>query len=341
MAAWLLILPLLVWITVRPAQAWKQKDLPLGVPYAQLGNFSHRVERAKLPPLDQDQRARLLEIIQQEYERTQAEARSATGPETSVAQQKQLIEECHRRIVEASRSALDDRQFDMFASMNRDFARFSENQSDEPAWNRTAPFYRWLVDFYFFIILPLSCIRGCGALIRDELQADTLGFLLTRPVQRASLVILKFICQAAWLEIVALLETLLLFGAGWLREIPSLGTLLPLFLAAQFLAVLAWSALGLFLGQVSKRYLALALIYGLVVELGIGAIPTNINSLSLLRQLKTLLSHNPDLQKIFDWSGTGVLLPVGILLAAAVIFAGLASLLFTFLEYHPTNEMQK
>ena len=105
-------------------------------------------------------------------------------------------------------------------------------------------------------------------------------------------------------------------------------------MATQFLAVLAWSALGLFLGQVTKRYLPLALVYGLIVELGIGDIPTNINTLSLMRHLKTLLSHDQALQSLYQWTGTGFLLPVAALLLGAALFLGLAALLFTFRENH-------
>ena len=101
------------------------------------------------------------------------------------------------------------------------------------------------------------------------------------------------------------METLLLFAAGFWREIPALGELLPLFLAAQFLAVLAWSALGAFLGQLTSRYMAIALVYGFIVELGIGNIPTNINTLSLMRHLKALLAHNPALFETYEWAGPG------------------------------------
>src|SRR5205823_1083998 len=134
---------------------------------------------------------------------------------------------------------------------------------------------------------------------------------------------------------------LFLFGAGSLRHIPALSALLPLFLAVQFLAVLAWSALGTLLGQLTKRYMAMALVYGLIVEMGIGSIPTNINTLSLMRQLKTLLAHNPALQSIYEWPDKGVPLSIGALALAAAIFLTLAAMLFTFKEYHPTTEMQK
>jgi ABC-type transport system involved in multi-copper enzyme maturation permease subunit len=191
------------------------------------------------------------------------------------------------------------------------------------------------------MILPLNCVRMCGGLIQDELQADTLGFLTTRPLSRAKLLILKYLSQTAWLQMIVLVEALLLFAAGYLRQIQSLGALLPLFLGAQCLAVLAWSALGTFFGQVTKRYMALALVYGFIVEMGIGRIPTNINTLSLMRHLKTLLAQNSALQTTYEWMGQGVPLSIGALALATALFLGIAAFLFTVKEYHHTEEMQK
>jgi ABC-type transport system involved in multi-copper enzyme maturation permease subunit len=184
-------------------------------------------------------------------------------------------------------------------------------------------------------------VRACGALIRDELQADTLGFLITRPISRARLLIVKYISQVAWLEILLLAETLLVFAAGVERQIPHLAALLPLFLCVQFLAIPAWSALGVLLGQLTTRYMAAALIYGAVVEMGIGRIPTNINTLSLLRHIETLLSRNGPLQDIFNWDVGGTWTAILALLLAPVIFVGVAALLFSLIEYHASTEMQK
>jgi ABC-type transport system involved in multi-copper enzyme maturation permease subunit len=208
-------------------------------------------------------------------------------------------------------------------------------------WSRTEPFYHWLINFYFFLILPLTCVRGCAPLIRDELQADTLGFLITRPVSRARLLLLKYACQVAWLEILLLLETLLLFAAGAARGVPALGTLLPLVLGVQMLAVPAWSALGLLLGQLTTRYMAAALLYGAIVEMGIGRIPTNINSLSIIRHLQVLLSQNAAMHGLYAWPSGKVATALGALLVAPVIFLGVAALLFSMVEYHHGAEMQK
>jgi ABC-type transport system involved in multi-copper enzyme maturation permease subunit len=206
---------------------------------------------------------------------------------------------------------------------------------------RTEAFYHWLINFYFFLILPLTCVRGCAPLIRDELQADTLGFLITRPVSRARLLLLKYAAQVAWLEILLLVETLLLFAAGAARGVPELGTLLPLVVGVQMLAVPAWSALGLCLGQLTSRYMAAALIYGGIVEMGIGRIPTNINILSIIRHLQTLLSQNAAIHDLYTWPTGTVATALAALVAAPVIFLGIAALLFSVVEYHHAAEMQK
>jgi hypothetical protein len=308
-----------------------------------VGAFAARLARAKLP-LRPEQSSQLLIICQEEFAHAQGgagrEPETESG-ETSVKRQKAQIKATYESIQTRAQTVLDEPQFERFQSLVKKEVLRRQNTVREPFWGRTAPFYHWLTVLYFFIILPLQCVKASGGLIRDELQADTLSFLVTRPLSRARLLVLKYLTQTAWLQLVLLAQTLLLFAVGGLRQIPSLGALLPLFLAAQFLAVLTWSALGVFLGQVAKRYMAVALVYGFIVELGIGRIPTNINTLSMMRHLKTLLSHNPALQGIYDWSATGVPMALGALALATALFLTLAALLFTFKEYHQTAEMQK
>jgi hypothetical protein len=339
--AGLLALPILIYLTTSSPRTWTENHRPqIGNPAADLSGFYRRLARAglSLPP---EQKAELLRIFTEEYARAESDGDQTQSPETSAERQRQRVEECHERIAQRAQPLLDERQFAQFQT----FQRRSRTQRPPPVidlvWDRTAPFYHWLIDVYFFILVPLTCVRMCGALIRDELETDTLGFLTTRPLSRARLLLIKYLSQTAWLEIWMLVQTLLLFAAGNLRQIPALGSLIPLFLAAQFLAVLAWGALGLFLGQVSKRYMALALVYGLIVEMGIGRIPTNINTLSLMRHLKALLGHNAALQGIYNWPAMGASGPSGALVLAAVLFLSLAALMFTFKEYHHTTEMQK
>jgi hypothetical protein len=335
----LLAVPALIYLTTHSPGGTAPRLPSLGSPVAREHELARLFAR-RGSPLRPEQEAQLLQIFSEEFARAENPHAEIQSAGTVATRQREEIKACYDRIHLRAQTVLNEDQFDRFQRFERNAVQRSQN-GVRPAWSRTESFYRWLIDFYFFVLLPLQCVKSCGGLIRDELQADTLGFLVTRPVSRARLLVLKYFTQTAWLQLLLLVETLLLFIAGGLRQIPALGALLPLFLAVQFLAVLAWSALGVFFGQVSKRYMALALLYGFIVEMGIGRIPTNINTLSLMRHLKTLLSHNPALQALYDWPSKGLPLSVGALALASGVFVALAALLFTFKEYHHTAEMQK
>ena len=342
----LLVLPFLVHITTWSPETWARRHPGFShLPPPPLNRLVNRLRDAQ-SPLQPQQRMDLNRIYAEEYavaEKELIEALTENNAELRSERQHGAIAACAERVLRRAQGVLDPSQFKQFTTFeenNRDRMQETTNPPQE-FWSRTAPFYHWLVDVYFFIILPLTCVRGCGALIRDELQADTLGFLVTRPVSRARLLCVKYLSQLAWLEILLLAETLLLFCVGAERHFPGLGSLLPLMLAVQLLAVPAWCALGTFLGQLTSRYMAFALVYGGIVEMGIGRIPSNINTLSLMRHLKTLLSHNAALQSMYAWPGEGTWLSICALVIAPILFLGLAAGLFSFLEYLPATDSRK
>lgn len=336
----LLALPFLIYITTFSVKEWARRHGVMGPPERDVMIFAQGLNRSHLT-LQPQQQAELRQIFHQEYARTELEWQDDQNDPLAGERNGQRVEDCYKRIRPRAKAVLDDGQFAQLQNFTQRRIDLAKSSGQEPVWRWTRPFYYWLVDFYFFVILPLGCIRGAGALIRDELQANTLSFLTTRPLHRHELLLLKFLAQTAWQQVVFLVETLLLFAVGWVHHIPDLGPLLPLFMATQFLAVFAWNALGLLFGLITRRYLALTLLYGAVVELGIGRIPTNINTLSLIRHLTSLLMHNLTLEGIYEWSGKGTLFSVGALLLATVLYAGVAAALFTFREYHPVAEMQK
>ncbi len=67
-----------------------------------------------------------------------------------------------------------------------------------------AGYFFWTVNFFTMLVVPLYCLSAFGALIRDEIQADTLRFLITRPVKRWVLFALKFVCLVIFIELIVL-----------------------------------------------------------------------------------------------------------------------------------------
>ena len=342
----LLVLPALVFLTMSSPESWSQRHPLLGSPVASVKALARKMRQAQVP-LEAQQNRDAMAIFRDEYARAERAWRETKTPDSSATGERVQIRACYDRISKRLEEVLDDRQLAQWQTFKRQLVSEGVNATNSPppgfvsGWGRTSPFYHWLIDFYFFVILPLSCVGACGALIREELQNDTLGFLTTRPLKRATLMIVKYLSQSAWLQIIVLVQALLLFAAGSLRQIPNLGTLLPLFLAIQFVAVLTWSALGAFLGLVTKRYMAIALLYGFIVEMGIGRIPTNVNTLSMIRHLKSLLAHNAALQEVYEWPMRGVPFSLAALALGTVVFLSMAAFMFTFKEYHHTAEMQK
>jgi hypothetical protein len=110
---------------------------------------------------------------------------------------------------------------------------------------------------------------------------------------------------------------------------------------AQFLAVLSWGALSALLGLVTRRYLIAGIVYGFVVELGLGRIPTNINTISLARHFRGLFGHDPLLQRLYNWTPQNLASSVGTVLIATFIFLVIGATLWAHREYHSATEMQK
>jgi ABC-type transport system involved in multi-copper enzyme maturation permease subunit len=207
-----------------------------------------------------------------------------------------------------------------------------------------APYLMWTINFYLLLMLPLYCLALCGGMIREELQNETLGYWTTRPVSRWQLLLARFACQALWIQIVAGINAALLIMVGFWRGVPDMLSFAPLLFGVQLLAVLVFGALSTLLGLAARRYMVAGILYGAVVETGIGRIPTNINNLSMTRHLQTLLASHPRVAEAYQgmgWEPERTIQALVILTLAIIIFALSASILFSLKESHHGQEMQK
>lgn len=197
----------------------------------------------------------------------------------------------------------------------------------------------WVVGFYLHFLVPLTCLNVCGSMMRAVVQANTLSFLTTRPHRRHTLFLLQYLCHVGWLQLVFLICAMALFALGAVKQVDGLGKLLPLFLFTQFLAVLAWGALSALLGLLHQRFMIIGILYWLVVEYGLGQVEiSNINQLSILRHLHTLLGQNEIVMVLFSWSQAGPFTAMSVLLLATLFFLAASAAMFTFREYLPSHE---
>ena len=199
-------------------------------------------------------------------------------------------------------------------------------------------FFYWLTTAYLLLGLPLYCLAVFGGLVRDDLQSNTLSFLMTRPMSRARFLLLRYVCQLAWVQVIGLAAGLLLLGTGFGCGVPGVPRFAGLFLAVQAVALPVFGALATLLGLAHRRYLVLGTVYGLVVEVGIGQIPTNINTLAMTRHLRALLAHDHEIARIYPWTTDAAGTALLVLPAAAVVFLVLSAALFTLREYTAGGE---
>jgi hypothetical protein len=197
---------------------------------------------------------------------------------------------------------------------------------------------QWVARVHFGLVVPLWCLIAFGSLVRDEVQAGTIGFLLTRPLTRARFFVVRWLCTLLTVQAPLALNTVLLGVVALAMGIPEASLLTFLLLGAQFAMVPAYGAIAAFLGLLTRKYLLLGLVYGFVVEIGIGQIPTNINTLSVARHFQTLLAQFELIAQQTEWSAGRLLTSIGALLVLTLCYAGAAALLFHLREYSQSEE---
>lgn len=188
-------------------------------------------------------------------------------------------------------------------------------------------YLRWVTGFYVTFLVPVMAFISAGGALRDDLTGRTIDYVLTRPIRRPVYVLLRFVSHVAAVQVQALLAAAVVIGLGIAGKVPAVSSALPVLVLAQALLVLAFSALGFLCAVITSRYVVVGLLYGLIVEVGVGRIPTQLNRLSMTMHVKgmidPLLAGTAPVATAPSYAALGVLLAfTGVVLAlAAAIFA--------------------
>ena len=188
---------------------------------------------------------------------------------------------------------------------------------------QTHGFLKWVVDFYLAFLLPIIVFIMSAGALRDELRPDSVDYIFTRPVPRPAFILGKFLAQVACFQFEYLLAFIALLGVGLYQHMPDLFALAPRLLLAQFLLVTVFSAFGFLFGMLTSRYVVAGLTYGLIVEIGVGQIPTQLNRFSMIHQARMMF---PAVVLPMD---TVVLPPAVSALTVTVILLGMTLFLLT------------
>lgn len=195
-------------------------------------------------------------------------------------------------------------------------------KGDAPAY------FDWFAGVFLGVVVPiLAFLSGAGA-IRDDLKPGSVDYLFTRPMRRPAFLVARYLSHLACAQLAYLAAFAVLVGVGVFRGIPGLAGGLPLLLLAQIITVSAFMALGFLCAVVVSRYLIVGLLYAGIIEAGAGLIPTQLNRLSMTRQVRELLEplYLPTAE------GAGAFGTVAHLGVFAAIFIAAAAVFFSMKE---------
>jgi ABC-2 type transport system permease protein len=147
----------------------------------------------------------------------------------------------------------------------------------------------WASRFYVCFLVPILAFISAAGVMRDDLKADTVDYIFTRPVSRPWFICFRYVSHVACAQLDFLLALAVVIGIGVYWQVPNLWSAVPLLLLAQMLAIIAFSAFGFFCGLLTSRYVIIGLLYGAIVEVGIGNVPTQLNQLSMIRHMLALM----------------------------------------------------
>jgi ABC-2 type transport system permease protein len=200
-------------------------------------------------------------------------------------------------------------------------------------------FLPWVSRFYVCFLVPVFAFLGAAGVVRDDLQPGSVDYLFTRPIRRPVFVVLRYLAHTMCAQIDFLLPLGMLVAIGSVRGVPGIWSAVPMLLLAQVLMTVAFSAFGFLAAMLTSRYVVIGLVYGAVIEVGLGNVPTQLNRLSMIRQALNILHPLLGSQPPARPGARTIVLEVlsaptaaTLLLGTSLAMVGLAALIFALRE---------
>lgn len=194
-----------------------------------------------------------------------------------------------------------------------------------------------MVPLFLQIVLIFVTLVNATSLIREEIDDNTLPYLLTRPVSKPTLAVSKYAGYLVAAMILLLPPVALAYGVAAVYQGTGLGSdtnVLLGFLAATALGATAYGALFFFLSVALRKPLTVGLLIGFLWESVAGALPGNVKNLSLIYYLQCVLQGTiPGSSFLGQPPNVSAPLAAGILIAFAIAMLIIAALLFQKMEF--------
>ena len=201
-----------------------------------------------------------------------------------------------------------------------------------------------MVPLFLQIVLVFVTLVDATALIREEIEDNTLPYLLTRPVSKPAVALSKYVGYLAAALLLLLPPVAASYGVTEAYAGTGFGTdadVLLGFLAATALAVVAYGGLFFFLSVILRKPLFVGLLFGFVWESIVGSLPGSVPKLSLIYYLKSVLKGTIAVGPMSGFvSDVSAPVAAAILLIFAIVMVAFAAFLFQNMEFRQKAKPQ-
>lgn len=198
-------------------------------------------------------------------------------------------------------------------------------------------FQSLMVPIFLQVVLIFVTLVNGTALVREEIEDNTLPYLLTRPVSKPVIALSKYAGYLVVVLVLLLPPVALSYGVTEAYAGSSLGTdvdVLEGFLAVTVLGAAAYGAFFLLLSVVLRRPLTVGLLFGFVWETIVLNLPGSVPKLSLAFYLQSILKGTIAVGPLSGFpSDVSAAWAAIILVGFTIVVVGLAAAAFQGMEF--------
>jgi ABC-2 type transport system permease protein len=194
-----------------------------------------------------------------------------------------------------------------------------------------------LFPLFFQLVLIFVTLVNASTLIRDEIEDNTLPYLLTRPISRPALASYKYLGYLVTVLVLLVPPIVLAYavtevysGSGFSADLDVLSG----FLVTTVLGGAAYGALFLFLSVLVRRPLFVGLLIGFLWESVVGSLPGDVRKLSVIHYLHSILKDMISVGPLVNYStNVSATISVVVLVGFTIAMIFLSILLFQQMEF--------
>ncbi|HYS99739.1 MAG TPA: ABC transporter permease subunit [Thermoplasmata archaeon] len=161
-----------------------------------------------------------------------------------------------------------------------------------PSFNFILLFQTLIIPLFLSVVLIFVTLVGATTLIREEIEDQTMPYLLTRPISKPAIVLYKYLGYLISVLVLLVPPLVLAYAVtiGYSGDSFSADSdVLAGFLVTTVLGSAAYGALFLFLSVLVRKPLAIGLLIGFVWESIVGSLPGDVPKISVIHYLRSIL----------------------------------------------------